>query len=618
MSHFIHFEPVGRRGKVPEGGNLLEAARALGVELESLCGGTGTCGRCCIQILSGEVSEPTASEMEFLTPDDISQGYRLACCTFVNGDCKVRVPPESLSSPQRTQVEGEELPVEPDPIIRTYLVSLAPPTLEDLEADAERLLDALERQHDFRGASIDIDVLRQISPQLREYLDPGSGTWRVQAVVRGREIIGLLGPDLPPLGLAVDLGTTKIALYLLDLNTGLTLAAQGLMNPQIAYGEDIIARISYIERNVSHATDLGDLVVANINKAAHKMCAQVDAEASQISDAVVVGNTVMHHIFLDLPLKQLARAPYIPAVTSALDLKARDLELEFMPGSYVHLLANIAGFVGADHVAMLLAAMIEQQPGTTLAIDIGTNTEICLHHEKRLTSMSCASGPAFEGAHIKHGMRAANGAIEHLRIFEDRIEYQTIGGAPPVGLCGSGILDAMAQLYLSGVLDEQGRMHDHPRVRTVGGEREFVLIDEGDVSHETDDIDSEQIISFSQKDVRELQLAKGAMSAGIKLLLRTAGVQMDELDRVIVAGAFGTYIDIASAITIGMLPDLPLDRFRQVGNAAGMGAKLALISRTKRDEARSLADRIKYLELATHPDFQNTFAQSMFIGRDGK
>ncbi|MEJ2569774.1 MAG: ASKHA domain-containing protein [Anaerolineales bacterium] len=617
MSHFVHFEPLGRRGEVPEGENLLEIARALGVELESLCGGTGTCGRCRIQILSGEVSQPTASEMEFLTPEDIAQGYRMACCTTVTSDCKVSVPPESLSSPQRTQVEGEELPIEPDPIVRAYPVSLPQPTLEDLEADAGRLIDALERQHGLQATSIDIDVLRRISPDLREHLDPGSGTWRIQAVVRGREIIGFLAPDLPSLGLAVDLGTTKIALYLLDLNTGQTLAAQGLMNPQIAYGEDIIARISYIERNPSHPTTLRDLVVTGINKAVGEMCTQIDAEPFHISDTVIVGNTAMHHVFLNLPLKQLARAPYIPAVSSALDVKARDLGLEFMPGSCVHLPANIAGFVGADHVAMLLAVKIEHRPGTTLAIDIGTNTEICLRHDGGLISASCASGPAFEGAHIKHGMRAANGAIEHLRLFDDTIEYQTIGGAPPVGLCGSGILDTMAQLYLSGVLDEQGRMHDHPRVRTIGAEREFVLVDEREVSQGRDDTDSDHAISFTQKDVRELQLAKGAMSAGIKLLLKTAGVRKDEIDTVIVAGAFGTYIDITSAITVGMLPDLPLDRYHQVGNAAGMGAKLALISRAKRDEARELAARIRYVELATHPDFQNTFAQSMFIGLDG-
>jgi len=323
----------------------------------------------------------------------------------------------------------------------------------------------------------------------------------------------------------------------------------------------------------------------------------------------------MHHILLGLPLRQLARAPYVPAVSSALDVKARDVGLTLMPGSYVHLLANVAGYVGADHIAMLLATETEQQPGVALAIDIGTNTEICLLHQGMLTSTSCASGPAFEGAHIKHGMRAASGAIEHLRLLEDRLEYQTIGGAPPVGLCGSGILDAMAQLYLAGILDKRGRMRDHPRVRTVDGAREFILVDQGDLPHATDGEASKHTITIGQQDVRQLQLAKGAMHTGIELLLHANGLWMEDIDQVIVAGAFGTYIDIASAITIGMLPELPLDRFRQVGNAAGMGAKLALISRTKRAEARALAERIGYLELATHPQFHTTFAQSMLIGQ---
>jgi uncharacterized 2Fe-2S/4Fe-4S cluster protein (DUF4445 family) len=616
MGHFIDFEPIGRRGESPAGATLIEHAHNLGIDLVSLCGGMGACGRCRVQILDGDVSEPTTAELEFLTQEEITQGYRLACCTVPHSDCKVRVPPESLSSPQRLQIEGEELPVAPNPLIKACLISLSPPTLHDLRSDAGRIVNALKQQHSIKGARMDIDVLRQFSPYLREHVDPVSGKWRVQTVIRDREIIGLLEPDIPPLGLAVDLGTTKIAVYLLDLCAGQTLASHGLMNPQIAYGEDIITRIAYAGKDESHAALLRELVVEGINETAAKMCANVGAKPFHIADAVIVGNTAMHHIFLGLHLKQLACSPYVPAVTSALDVKARDTGLEIMPGSYVHLMANVAGYVGADHVAMLLATMIDQQPGVTLAIDIGTNTEICLRHEGTLTSTSCASGPAFEGAHIKHGMRAANGAIEHLRILEDRLEYQTIGGVPPVGLCGSGILDAMAQLYLVGVLDKQGRMRDHPRVRTTDGVREFILVDKDELPKETDGGASRHPITIAQKDVRELQLAKGAMRAGIELLLHANDVEIDEIDKVIVAGAFGTYIDIASAITIGMLPELPLDRFHQVGNAAGIGAKIALISQTKRDEARALAERIEYLELAAHPQFQSTFAHSMFIGQN--
>jgi uncharacterized 2Fe-2S/4Fe-4S cluster protein (DUF4445 family) len=281
----------------------------------------------------------------------------------------------------------------------------------------------------------------------------------------------------------------------------------------------------------------------------------------------------------------------------------------------VHLLPNIAGYVGADHVAMLLAIEMAQAKGVMLAIDIGTNTEVCLANHGRLTSLSCASGPAFEGAHIKHGMRAADGAIERLRLVEDRVEYQTIGGVAPVGLCGSGILDALAQLYQAGVLNAGGRMGEHPRVRELDGghqrrhgKREFVLVGPVEGS------DGPPAITFTQKDVREVQLAKGAMRTGINVLLETNGLVADDIERVIIAGAFGTYIDVSSAMTVGMLPWLPLERFRQVGNAAGMGAKLALISKRKRAEARALAEQVGYVELATSPQFAKTFAQAMYLG----
>jgi uncharacterized 2Fe-2S/4Fe-4S cluster protein (DUF4445 family) len=615
MSHFIDFEPVGRRGTCPAGGTLLDCARYLGVDLANLCGGIGGCGRCILQVIEGDVSEPTSADQEYLSPEEIAQGYCLACQTTPHGDCKVRVPPESLTSLQRTQVEGEESPVAPDPVAQTHLVTVAPPSLGDLKADAERLIDGLAQQHGLAGPAVDLDVLRQISPCLRQHVDATSGNWRVQVVVRQGEIIGLLPPDASPLGLAIDLGTTKIAAYLVDLHTGRTLVSRGLMNPQIAYGEDVIARIAFAEKDEGKAALLREIVAEALNRLAAEMCAGVNAETSHIVDAVIVGNTAMHHLFLGLPVKQLARAPYVPAVTSPLDLKARDLGLRLSPGCCVHLPANIAGYVGADHIAMLLATEIEQRQGVALAIDIGTNTEICLFNEGALTSASCASGPAFEGAHIKHGMRAASGAIERLRLLGDTLEYQTIGGVTPVGLCGSGILDAMAQLLLAGVLDEHGRMREHPRVREVEGVREFVLVDAPDLPTGAQDDEPRHAITFTQQDVRQLQLAKAAMRTGIDLLLETNGRDAADIDQVIIAGAFGTYIDVASAIAVGMLPDLPLDRFRQVGNAAGMGAKLALVSRARRAAARALAERIGYLELATNPRFSPAFARAMFLGQ---
>jgi uncharacterized 2Fe-2S/4Fe-4S cluster protein (DUF4445 family) len=601
MTVHIDFEPIGRRGEFPAAQSLLDNARQLGVGLVNLCGGTGSCGRCIVQILDGDVTEPARGESEFLSPEELREGYRLACQAVPLGDCIVRVPPESLTAPQRTQVEGEEIPVVPEPLVQTYLVRLSPPSVDDLSGDAERLQEALAQRHGVAASIVDLAALRELSPRVR---DEG---WQIRVAVRENEVAALLSPVAHPLGLAVDLGTTKIAAYLVDLETGRTLAAKGLMNPQIAYGEDVVARMALAQQDPVQAGRLQELVVEALNQAAVEMCAQASTAPVEIVESVVVGNTVMHHLFLRLPVEQLARAPYVPTVASALEIKARDLGLHFAPAATVHLLPNIAGYVGADHVAMLLATGVALSEGVVLAIDIGTNTEVCLANHGTLTSISCASGPAFEGAHIRHGMRASPGAIEHLRLVDDQIEYQIIGGGPPIGLCGSGILDALAELYLAGIVSRGGRMGEHPRVRGEGKKREFVLVGKDERS------DGRPAITLTQKDVRELQLAKGAMRTGINVLLETNGLLADDIDQVIIAGAFGTYISVASAITIGMLPRLPLDRFHQVGNAAGMGAKQALISRSKRAEAQALASRIGYIELATIPQFARTFAQAMYL-----
>jgi uncharacterized 2Fe-2S/4Fe-4S cluster protein (DUF4445 family) len=598
----IDFEPIGRRGECEAGQSILDAARRLGVDLVNLCGGAGTCGRCRVQVLEGRTSALTEGEREHLTQEEIARGCRLACEARPLEDCKVHVPPESLTAPQRTQVEGLEVAVEPDPAVVSFSVELSPPGLEDLRADADRLIDALRQEHRVSCRAIDVAVLRGLSAGLRSW------DWRLQAAVRAGEIVAA-GPAAkgPPLGLAVDLGTTKIAGYLADLERGRTLASCGTMNPQIAYGEDLISRLSRAMQSREEADRLRRLVVEGLNRMAADLCGEAQADAGEIVDAVIVGNTAMHHLLLGLGVEQLAMAPYVPAVSEPLDVKARDLGLSLAAGAYVHLLPNIAGYVGSDHVAMLLATGLSGTPGVTLALDIGTNTEVCLAGGGEMCSVSCASGPAFEGAHIKHGMRAAAGAIERLRLKGERIEYQTIGGAPAAGVCGSGILDAVAQLYEAGVLNRGGRMDLRAGVRETGEGREFVLAPE-----EADG--SRPAITITQNDVRQVQLAKGAIRTGIQVLLESRGLSEADIDEVIIAGAFGTYIDVASAIAIGMLPALPLDRFRQVGNAAGIGAVLALVSSSRRREAHELARRAGYIELANSPDFMNIFTQAMYLG----
>lgn len=604
--YIVNFEPLGRRGRCEDSDSLLTFARKLGVGIVSICAGKGTCHSCKLRITTGIVSKPSAIELKLFSRQELEDGWRLACQTYPRSNVTVSLPDESLTAPQRMQAEGLQIAVPPEPLVRAYQVKLAVPTLSDPQADADRLIESVNRQHRLKCDRADIELLRNLSPQLR------AQDWQCQATVRVNEVVSIGPWPSRQLGLAVDLGTTKIAGYLVDLNDGHAIATKGIMNPQISYGEDIISRITTAVNSPSEGIQLQRLALEALNELAADLCTEVEASPSEIVEAVVVGNTAMHHLFLGLPVVQLAYSPFVPTVSMAMDIKARDLGLHFAPGSYVHLLPNIAGFIGADHVAMLLATLTRYTEETQLAVDIGTNTEVSLIANGQITSVSCASGPAFEGGHIKDGMRAASGAIERLRLENDQVEYYTIDGEPPVGICGSGILDAMAQLYLHGVIDERGQIKDnHPRVRTVRKQREFVLVDKEKQAGQAS-------IVITQQDIRQLQLAKAAIRTGIQILLEKNDATEGNIKQVIIAGAFGSYIDVASAITIGMLPPLPQSRFRQVGNAAGMGAQLALVSCKKRTEGKDIASRVRYIELSTAPNFMRTFMKTMCIGAIGQ
>jgi uncharacterized 2Fe-2S/4Fe-4S cluster protein (DUF4445 family) len=588
----IDFEPIGRREKCPASQSLLESARQMNVDIVSICGGIGSCDRCKIQIVSGKVTEPTLEEEAELSALDLEQGYRLACQTYPYSDVRVNVPPESLTALQRTQVEGLEVNVDLEPSIKMMEVQLIPPRLDSPVPDDLNLAAALG----IAPGKMDFKVLQSLSHQLRDH------NWNISVVLHGDEVIAAGTPGTKWSGLAVDIGTTKIAAYLVDMETGKTLASKGMMNPQISYGEDVVSRISAAAKTPAAAQKLQSLLVDALNQMAAELCVETDCSPQNIVDSVVVGNTAIHHLFLHLPVKQLGKAPYIPATCEAVNIKGREIGLKLALGAYVHLLPNVAGYVGADHVAMLLATRTADALKTTLAIDIGTNTEICLNHKGRLTSVSCASGPAFEGAHIRFGMRAAPGAIEHIRLEGEKLEIQTIGAEPPVGICGSGLLDGIAQLRLNNLLDRNGRMGPHSRVRMTGIP-EFILAERP----------SQEPITISQKDVRELQLAKAAIRVGIQALVAEAGLLEADIEQVFIAGAFGTFIDVKSAITIGMFPDLPLERFRQVGNAAGTGARLALISKSQRARAEQIARQDGYIELASLPDFRRKFAEATYL-----
>jgi uncharacterized 2Fe-2S/4Fe-4S cluster protein (DUF4445 family) len=599
----VQFQPVGKRVGVPSGTTLLDAARLAGLDLTTACGGEGNCGQCQVVWLAGDVTPLTSDEEFLISEGDRRNGYRLACCTKVLGDVKIHVPKDSLVTGQRLQVESNLRAILPEPFVRPFPVELTPPSLHDIRSDLSRLVDGLESQHGLKDLRAGTDVIRSLSPDLRRF------EWRANAFVRDGEILAVRPLGQAPLGLAVDLGTTKIAAFLVDLQTGEDLAAGGAPNPQISYGEDVISRLNYAHRNSSGGRLLADKVRQAVDELLGDLLHQVGADRAQVAEACIVGNTAMTHLLLEFPIRQLAVAPFVSAASAALDVRAAELGLGMAPGATVHIPPTIGGFVGADHVAMVLASDLDQSDKITLGLDIGTNTEISLRlpGEPYLTAVSCASGPAFEGAHIRDGMRAASGAIEKVRINAHAVELTTIDDEPAVGLCGSGILDTVAELYRTGRLDRSGRFQrQREDVRSGDQGPEFLLVPAQKSGSGRD-------IVITQKDVNEIQLAKGAINAGLKILLEATATPAEAVQEVIVAGAFGSYLNIQNAIHMGLFPHLPDAQYRQVGNAAALGAKWILISRLARRRAQEIARKTNYLELTTYPKFSRQFALAMLF-----
>ena len=598
----IDMQPIGRRVDINPGQTVLDAAQLSGIGLVSICGGAGQCNSCVVKIVKGDVNQITENESTCLTDDEISANFRLACQVIPLSDLVIDIPSDSLTTPQRLQVEGIELQVQLDPAVSFLDLKIPPPSLEDLRSDTNRLLDELSAAG-FDAIDINFPILSDLSNILRE------NEWNVRVTVRDSEVIAILPYQSEIFGLAVDIGTTKVAVYLLSLESGEVIDKLGEMNPQIAYGEDVISRIAYTNDNKNGRQNMSEMVVETINSQIIEMCKKAKITPAQIVDAVVVGNTAMHHLFAGLPVKQLAYSPYIPSISQHLDFHANRIDLNISKSAYVHLLPNIAGYVGADHAAVLLANKLWETNKTVFAVDIGTNTEITLASKGRLLSCSCASGPAFEGAHIQDGMRAAPGAIERIQIENaDEIRLFTIGDQSPVGICGSGIIDAVAELMSIQAINNKGAfVKDHSRVRkNKNNNQEYLLVDAENTGHNKD-------ITINRSDINEVQLAKGAIRAGLEILLDEAGITAEDVDEIIIAGAFGTYINVKNAIKIGMFPNLPLERFKQVGNAAGMGARLALLSQKQRKIIQNVVKKIEYIELTTAPNFLKIFIKAMIF-----
>jgi uncharacterized 2Fe-2S/4Fe-4S cluster protein (DUF4445 family) len=570
---------------------LLDAARQAGIGLRSDCGGAGICGKCIVQIIQlFNDFHPSEIEKSFLSDSQLADGLRLACETIIENDLKVLIPFNSVTAGQILQVEGGKNFVQPDPLIRQEMISLSEATLDDLSSDFSRIQQALN----IKPLNASLEVIRLLPYTLR------NNHWKANLIIRENELLNITEQAFPKLlGLAVDVGSTKLACYLVDLETGEVLAAKGVPNPQIAYGEDIMARLAYSLKEKEGLSNLHSLLMKSINQTAGDLCAQICVLSTDIMDVCLVGNTAMHHFFLGLPIESLAFSPFVPAVSDALNPLSSEIGFDSMHGGRVYIPAVIAGFVGSDHLAFLLAEGFGEDNRVRLGIDIGTNTEIALQKGGKVVSVSTASGPAFEGAHIRFGMRAAPGAIEHISIDrKGKVHFQVIGDQPPVGICGSGILDAVSELRRHGILNSRGRLDKSaPGVQIDDlGKPVFTLT---------------KSITLSQNDIDQILLAKGAIRAGIDVLMDYLKVNPDEIEEVLIAGAFGSYMHPENAMRIGMLPEIPLSHVRVVGNAAGTGARMMLISKSARHKSEELSKRIEYLELTVYPEFSLFYARGI-------
>jgi uncharacterized 2Fe-2S/4Fe-4S cluster protein (DUF4445 family) len=666
----VIFQPAGRQGLVPAGTSLLNAARLLGVEIESICGGRQTCAKCQVRVEEGafarygiessaqHVTGEGEREASYRADNGLLPGCRMSCAALVQGDVLVTVPEESRAHKQVVRKAATARPVVLDPAVRLCYVQLPPASLEDERSDWARLADELAARFGLERERLRIDpaLLPSLQPALRQgrvRTTAGEIVHGVTATLWHDHELVRIQPSYheQAYGVAVDVGTTTMVAHLAELRTGQVLATESCMNPQISYGEDLMSRVSYVMEHGDGLATLHRAVIEALNGLVADATAAVGLRSDDVSELVVVGNTIMHHVFLGIDPRELGGAPFAPAVKEAVEIKARDLGLRVGRGAIVYVPPVEAGYVGADNVAAIIAEEPHRRDEVTLLIDVGTNGEIVLGNRQRLLSASSPTGPAFEGAQVRHGMRAAPGAIERVRIDPATlaVQYRVIGregwvesevsgvrgqvsgdgqeslGAKEArearrrrraeeqtvvkaaGICGSGIIEAIAELFKAGVLDASGRFvadAPTPRLGWDGAKGYFVLA----WPHETS---TGREIVVHADDVRAIQLAKAALYAGAKLLMRHYGLA--EVDRIVLAGAFGSYIDPEHAMILGLIPDCDLEHVTAVGNAAGDGALLMLLSRAKRREAEELADTVGHIQTATDPHFQDEFVGAISI-----
>ena len=628
----VVFTPSGRRGRFPVGSSLLQAARSLGVDIDSVCGGRGICGRCQVLVSEGEFSKHgvvssidnlspvSAVEQEYCSTQAMLPGRRLSCSAQVLGDLVIDVPSSSQVHKQVVRKSAEAHDVHLDPLIRLYFVEVQEPDMHDPSGDLRRLEDALEFEWQLTDLSCDVLVVQQLQTALRQ------GEWKVTVAVHAGNQIIAVWPKLKEhvYGLAVDVGSITIAAHLCDLASGEVVASAGVMNPQIRFGEDLMSRVSYVMMNPGGEVEMTVAVRAALNDLAVEVAAQAGIAPQDILEATFVGNPIMHHLLLGINPVELGGAPFALATDRAITLWAVEIDFAIHRNARIYVLPCIAGHVGADTAGVILAERPDLTDKITLLVDVGTNAEIVLGNNQRLLACSSPTGPAFEGAQISCGQRAAPGAIERVRIDPVTLDarFKVIGcdlwsddpgfaaavaTTGVTGVCGSGIIEALAELYLAGVIRHDGVINGdlaarNPRIQPDGRTFSYELYRATEHA---------PALKVMQNDVRAIQLGKAALYAGVRLLMERMGIA--SVDRIRLAGAFGSHIDVKYAMVLGMIPDCILTEVSSAGNAAGTGARIALLDQRSRKDIEALVRRVEKIETAVEPRFQEFFVEAMAL-----
>ncbi len=625
----VVFMPSGKRGRFPLGTPILKAARSLGVDIDSVCGGRGICGRCQVEVSEGEfaklgVTSKAANlsifgavEQRYADRRGLKDGRRLSCSSLLQGDLVIDVPPDSQVHKQVVRKRAEMRAIEIDPVVRLHYVEVIEPNMHDPSGDLQRLMQALAAQWGLTGLDCDLRVIQHLQKALRQ------GNWTVTVAVHHGKQITAVWPGFhdKAYGLAFDVGSTTIAGHLCELSTGDVVASAGIMNPQIRFGEDLMSRVSYVMMNPGGDTDMTRVVREAINGLAASVANEARIDIKDILEATFVGNPIMHHLLLGIDPTELGGAPFALASDSSLTFWASEIELRIHPNARIYVLPCIAGHVGADTAGVILSEAPHESNEMTLIVDVGTNAEIVLGDRRRLLAASSPTGPAFEGAQISCGQRAAPGAIERVRIDPQTLEprFRVIGSDKwsdepgfaeatrqigVTGVCGSGIIEALAEMYLAGIISQDGVVDGalaarSARIQPEGRTFSYLLHD------------GEPVLRVTQNDVRAIQLAKAALYAGARLLMDRMGV--DQVDRITLAGAFGSHIDVKFAMILGMIPDCDLAKVTSAGNAAGTGARIALLNLASRDEISRVVRSVEKVETAVEPLFQQHFVEAMAI-----